>query len=486
MSAEPVNATHAAQSFQLKRVLGPWQLIGLGIGAIIGAGIFSITGTAAAQYAGPAVLLSFIVAGVGCLFAGLCYAEFAAMIPVSGSAYTYAYASFGRFMGWVIGWDLVLEYGVAAGTVSVSWSAYFASFMKSIGLPLPSALSSAPVTFSPEGALIFTGAIINVPAVAVVVFLSVLLIVGMRLSSGINAAMVLLKVGIIIVVILFGLPLINMANLTPFVPENTGQFGEFGWTGILRASGVIFFAYIGFDSVSVAAQETVNPQRNLPIGILGSLFISTVLYILMALTMLGLTPYPTLNVANPVSVAIEAGGSALAWLQPWVDLAAIIGTSTVILVSLYGQTRIAYSMARDGLLPPVFSAIHPRYATPARGTLITMLLAAFMGGVFPIDVLGELVSIGTLAAFVLVCLGVMLLRWTRPNVARPFRTPWVPFVPLAGIFVCGAMMVGLPGDTWIRLAVWFFIGLVIYALYGSRKNVTPAFSLDAATKAKPS
>ncbi len=485
MSVEPaaMDAAGDAQSLQLKRVLGPWQLIFLGIGGIIGAGIFSITGTVAAQYAGPAVLISFVIAAVGCMFAGLCYAEFAAMIPVSGSAYTYAYASFGRFIAWVIGWDLVLEYGVAAGAVSVSWSAYFASFMKSIGLPLPEALSSAPLTFSPEGAFIFTGAIVNMPAVAIIVFLSALLIVGMRASAGTNAAMVLLKVGIIVVVILFGLPLIKMANLVPFVPENQGHFGEFGWSGVLRASGAIFFSYIGFDSVSVAAQETINPQRNLPIGILGSLAISTVLYLLMALTMTGLVSYTALNVANPVTVAIGADPQ-LAWLQPWVDLAAIIGTSTVILVSVYGQTRVAYSMSCDGLLPPVFSKIHPCFATPARGTLLTMLLGAALGGLFPIDILGELVSIGTLAAFVLVCIGLLVLRWTKPNVARPFRTPWVPFVPLAGIFVCGAMMIWLPQGTLIRLGVWFFIGLVIYALYGSRQNVKPAFTLDDAPQTK--
>ena len=462
----------------LKRALGPWHLTALGIGAVIGAGIFVITGTAAAQYAGPAIIISFVIAAVGCLFAGLCYAELAAMIPQSGSAYTYAYASFGRFAAWVIGWDLALEYGVAGGAVSVGWADYFSAFMRDIGLPLPVALSSAPVALGPHGDLVLTGAFINLPAVGIIVFLSALLMIGIRESAGVNNLMVLLKVGIIVLIVLFGLPLIKMENLTPFIPANTGKFGEFGWTGILRASGVIFFAYIGFDGVSVAAQESRNPQRDLPIGILGSLAICTVLYILMAVTMTGLAPYRTLNVANPVSVAISAGGPTLAWLGPLVNVAAITGLSTVILVSLYGQTRIFYAMSRDGLLPPLFSKLSPRFATPISGTLVTFAFVAFLGGVFPIDILGELVSIGTLLAFVLVCIGVIVLRYTKPNAKRPFVTPFSPAVPLLGVLVCGTMMAGLPGDTWIRLAVWFLIGLVIYALYGVRHATVRAFSLD--------
>jgi APA family basic amino acid/polyamine antiporter len=453
---------------ELKRVLGPMGLIALGIGAVIGAGIFVITGTAAAQYAGPAVLISFVIAAFGCLFAGLCYAELAAMIPQSGSAYTYAYASFGRFAAWVIGWDLVLEYGVSGGAVSVGWAEYFSAFMTNIGWPLPAALSSAPIAVGPEGGLVLTGAIINLPAVAIVVFLSALLIAGVRESAGVNTLMVALKVGIIILIILFGLPLISPDNLTPFVPENKGEFGEFGWSGVLRAAGVIFFAYIGFDSVSVAAQEARNPQRDLPIGILGSLAICTVLYMLMTLTMVGLAPYQTLDVAAPVSVAIKSAGPQLAWLEPLVNLGAVTGLSTVILVSLYGQTRIFYAMSRHGLLPPFFSKLSPRFSTPANGTLITMAFAAALGGVLPISILGELVSIGTLLAFVLVCLAVIVLRATRPEVKRPFVTPFSPIVPILGILVCGAMMAGLPGDTWIRLAVWFLAGLVVFALYGVR------------------
>jgi basic amino acid/polyamine antiporter, APA family len=461
---------------ELRRTLGPWQLIAVGIGAIIGAGIFVITGTAAAQYAGPAIILSFVIAGVGCVFAGLCYAELAAMIPMSGSAYTYAYAAFGRFAAWIIGWDLVLEYGLAASAVSVGWSGYFAGFMSDIGWPLPAALSSAPVAYK-DGAFVMTGALVNLPAVGIIAFLTTLLIVGIRASATVNGLMVLLKVGIVILVILFGLPLIQMANLTPFVPEGTGTVGEFGWSGVLRAAGVIFFAYIGFDAVSVAAQEARNPQRDMPIGILGSLAICTVLYILMSLTMVGLTPYSTLNVANPVSVAVGAAGDQLAWLLPLVNLGAIAGLSTVILVSLYGQSRIFYSMSRDGMLP-WFDKVDPRFGTPLRGTLIIGVFAAILGGTFPLDILGELVSIGTLLAFVLVCIGVMVLRVTKPNVKRPFRTPFSPIVPVLGVLVCGAMMSLLPGDTWLRLGVWFLIGLVIYALYGVRNAKKPVWTLD--------
>jgi basic amino acid/polyamine antiporter, APA family len=462
---------------ELKRVLGPWHLIAVGIGAIIGAGIFVITGTAAAQYAGPSVVISFVVSGVACLFAGLCYAELAAMIPVSGSAYTYAYAAFGRFAAWIIGWDLVLEYGLSAGAVSVGWAGYFSAFMTSIGLPLPAALSSAPVGFDADGQLALTGAIINLPAVAIVVLLSTLLIVGIRASSTVNGAMVLLKVGIVILIILFGLPLINMDNLVPFVPENTGKFGEYGWSGILRASAVVFFAYIGFDTVSVAAQEARNPQRDMPIGILGSLAVCTILYILMSLTMVGLTPYPTLNVPNPVSIAVDAAGPALGWLLPLVNLGAVAGLSTVILVSLYGQSRIFYSMSRDGMLPPMFSAISKKYSTPVGSTIVTCIFASFLGGMFPIDVLGELVSIGTLLAFVLVCLGVLVLRVQRPEVKRPFVTPFSPIVPVLGILVCGVMMLSLPVDTWLRLVIWFAIGLLIFVLYSVRHAKAPRWTL---------
>ncbi|MEQ1754651.1 MAG: amino acid permease [Micropepsaceae bacterium] len=475
----PVTAGSVAETHgELKRSLGPLQLIAIGIGAIIGTGIFVITGTAAATYAGPAVLISFIIAGIGCVFAGLCYAELAAMIPVSGSAYTYAYAAFGRFAAWVIGWDLVLEYGVSASTVAVGWSGYFTGLMKNLGLPqLPGELSSAPVEFK-DGAFHLTGAFINLPAVAIVVLLSALLVVGIRSSANTNSLMVLFKVAIVILVILFGLPLIHPENLDPFIPENTGKFGEFGWSGILRASGVIFFAYIGFDAVSVAAQESRNPQRDMPIGILGSLAICTVLYLLMALTMVGLTPYTTLNVPNPVTVAISAAGPELNWLVMWVNLGAIVGLSTVILVSLYGQSRIFYSMARDGMLPAMFAKIDPNFGTPVAGTMVTCFGVCLLAAFLPLDILGELVSIGTLLAFVLVCIGVIVLRYTNPKVKRPFRTPLSPIVPLLGVAFCGMMMLSLPQETIYRLVVWFGIGLVIYAVYGVRHAKKPVWSLE--------
>ena len=479
MTADIDKGLGLEEPHELKRVLGPWSLIALGVGATIGAGIFVITGTAAAQHAGPAVLLSFVFAAFGCLFAGLCYAELAAMIPQSGSAYTYAYATFGRFAAWIIGWDLVLEYGVAAGAVAVGWGGYFQAFMANIGMPLPipDAFMNAPIAQGPDGGIVLTGAVMNLPAIGIVGFLALLLILGIRESSGFNSLLVLLKVVIVVMVIVFGLPLIHTENLTPFVPPNTGEFGKFGWSGVLQAAGLIFFSYIGFDTVSVAAQETRNPQRNLPIGILGSLAICTVLYILMALTMIGLSHYSTLDVANPVTVAIQDAGPKLAWLEPWVNLGALIGTSTVILVSLYGQSRLLWAMSRDGMLPPIFATVAPRSRTPVFGTLITFAFGAFLGGVFPISILGELVSIGTLLAFVLVCIGVIVLRATRPDVPRPFRTPWSPIVPLLGIAFCGAMMYALPGDTWIRLAVWFFVGLVIFALYGVRHAKKPVFEL---------
>jgi APA family basic amino acid/polyamine antiporter len=481
----------------LKRSLGALNLTLLGIGAIIGAGIFVLTGSAAAQYAGPAVVYSFIIAGFGCLFAGLCYAEFASMIPIAGSAYTYGYATLGELVAWIIGWDLILEYLFAASTVAVGWSGYFVAFLGQLGVHLPPKLASAPFGVEGTHTLVRSGlcidqttgqivtaggqavsaancaapnvveqGILNVPAMLLVLALTALLVVGMRESARLNNAIVAVKVTIVLLVIGFGFQYVNSENWTPFMPANTGTFGEFGISGVIRAAAVVFFAYIGFDAVSTAAQEAKNPQKDLPIGILGSLAICTVLYILMAFVMTGLASYTELNVPHPVFVAIEKAGQPLAWLGYLVNIGAIAGLASVVLVMLMGQPRIFYAMSRDGLLPPMFGKVHPRYQTPYVATIITGVVAAAIAGTFPIGLLGELVSIGTLLAFVIVCGGIIVLRRNRPELPRPFRTPLVPLVPILGIVVCMGMMAFLPLDTWLRLAVWMALGLAIYFFYG--------------------
>src|SRR5215831_5802116 len=461
------------EAHELHRALGPWQLIALGIGAIIGAGIFVITGHAAAAYAGPGVVISFIVAGAGCLFAGLCYAEFASMIPVAGSAYTYTYATLGKFLAWIIGWNLVLEYMAAASTVAVGWSGYFVELMAQLGITLPKAFSSAPVAMTSFEDISLTGAVLNLPAMAVIAIASTLLVVGIRASAQFNSAMVAIKLIIVVLVIGFGLPLIKSVNLTPFIPPNTGTWGEFGWSGVFRATGVIFFAYIGFDAVSVAAQEARNPQRDMPIGILGSLIICTVLYILMSLTMTGLANYKTLNVPHPVFVAIENAGPQLAWLGFLVNVGAVVGLASVVLVLLLGQSRIFYAMSRDGLFFKVFSDVHPSFRTPWIGTIITGVFAAVLAGVVPLGILGELVSIGTLLAFAIVCVATLVLRRAAPDMRRPFKVRYVWIVAPLGIGMCAFMMAFLPLDTWLRLLFWTAIGIAIYALYGARNAKEP-------------
>jgi basic amino acid/polyamine antiporter, APA family len=456
----------------LKRSLTASNLVMLGIGAIIGAGIFVLTGTAAARNAGPAVVLSFIVAGLGCLFAGLCYAEFAAMIPIAGSAYTYGYATLGEFVAWIIGWDLILEYLFGAATVAVGWSGYFTEFMREIGLGLPDAWTQSPFTVQGTHTLVRNpGAIINLPAIILILLMTCLLVIGIQESAKFNNIIVYVKVAIVLLVIGFGFQYVDAANWRPFIPENTGEFGKFGFSGIIRAAAVVFFAYIGFDAVSTAAQEARNPQRDMPIGMLGSLAICTVLYILMALVMTGMAHYTTLDVPHPVFVALEAAGEPLAWLRYFVNIGAIAGLASVVLVMLMGQPRIFYSMSRDGLLPPVFGKVHPRFRTPYVTTILTGVVAAAVAGFFPIALLGELVSIGTLLAFVIVCGGIWYLRVKEPNRERPFKTPMVPLVPILGILVCGYMMYSLPIDTWMRLLVWMAIGIVIYFVYGRTHSV---------------
>ncbi|MDE2134563.1 MAG: amino acid permease [Alphaproteobacteria bacterium] len=479
ITEDPIAEQHEVHD--LNPTLGVIHLIALGIGAIIGAGIFVITGHAAATYAGPGVVISFAIAGLGCLFAGLCYAEYASMIPVAGSAYTYTYATLGRFMAWFIGWNLVLEYLAAASTVANGWSGYFNDFMKYIGHPIPAAFASAPLcvatdihcsTYSAGASALNammhigqTGTIVNLPAVALIALVSAVLIVGVHLSANFNNLMVGIKLCIVVLVIAVGLPHVVAANHVPFIPANTGTWGQFGFSGVLRATGVIFFAYIGFDAVSVAAQEARNPKRDVPIGILGSLAICTVLYMLMSYVLTGLASYTTLNVAHPVSMAVEAIPETT-WLAPFVNVGAIVGLASVVLVLLLGQSRIFYAMSKDGMIPPLFSEVHKRFRTPWKSTIITGIFAALLAGALPLDILGELVSIGTLLAFVIVCFGVMVLRIAKPRAIRPFQTPFVWFVAPAGIVMCGAMMAWLPIDTWLRLILWTVIGLVIFFVYG--------------------
>ena len=479
----------------LKRVLGPLNLIALGIGAVIGAGIFVITGSAAAQFAGPAITLSFVLAGLGCAFAGLCYAELAAMIPVSGSAYTYGYASLGEFIAWIIGWDLVLEYAFSAATVASGWSATFNSLLQDFGLHFPPQWSETPgrelyffqgrweLLTTLEPALKAAGvsadslphltAIFNLPAFIIVCLVTTILIVGVRESANFNVVVVFIKVGTVIVFIVLAAsylwknPQVAASNWHPFIPPNGGHFGEYGWSGIARGAGSIFFAYIGFDAVSTAAQEARNPQRDMPIGLLGSLAICTVLYLLVAVMLTGVVHYSRLNVAAPVAVAIDATG--IGWGSLLVKSGAIAGLSTVMLTTLMGQSRIFYTMSRDGLLPPWASAIHPRFKTPWISSIAVGLFIAVFAGLLPISILGDLVSIGTLFAFIIVCIGVWILRRRRPELERPFKTPWVPAVPLLGILISFLLMLSLPGGTWLRLVVWLVIGLVIYFAY-SRKH----------------
>jgi len=453
----------------LKRTLGPGSLVALGIGAIIGAGLFSITGIAAANYAGPAIALSFVLAAIGCAFAGLCYSEFSTMIPIAGSAYTYAYATLGEFIAWVIGWDLVLEYAVGAATVSISWSSYIVSIFHSLGINLPPYLIASPwqPVLLPNGQLVH--GLINLPAVFIICAISILLMIGIQESARVNAVVVVVKVIVVLVVIGVGVWFVKGSNYTPFIPENTGKFGEFGWSGILRAAGVIFFAYIGFDAVSTAAQEAKHPQKDMPIGIIGSLVICTILYVVFSVVMTGLANYTEFkDVAAPVAVAIAH--TPYNWLRPLVSLGIIFGLTSVILVMLLGQSRVFFSMSRDGLLPKIFSEIHPRYRTPWRSNILFMIFVSLFSAFAPISVVGEMTSIGTLFAFVIVCFGIIIMRRTQPDVARPFRTPWVPLIPILGILVNMAMMFGLGWTNWARLFVWLAVGLLIYFGYSQRHS----------------
>ncbi len=437
-----------AEHGPLKRSLGPLNLIALGIGSIIGTGIFVLTGTAASQNAGPALVISMIISAAGCAFAGLCYAEFASMVPVAGSAYTYAYATVGELFAWIIGWDLILEYALSTSTVAVGWSGYFVSLARDLGVAIPPLVTAPPF---------------NLPAAVIVLVVAALLIVGVKESANTNTALVAIKIVVLIVFIAVGAAFVRRDHLTPFIPPNEGAFGQFGWSGVLRGAGVMFFAYIGFDAVSTAAQEARNPGRDMPTGILGSLAICTVIYVLVAIVLIGIVPYRQLNVADPLAVGIDATG--IRWLSGFVKMAALFGLFSTMLVNLLAQTRIFYSMSRDGLLPPIFGAVHPRFRTPHLSTILTASIIAAVAAATPINVLGQLVSIGTLLAFVLVSIGVIMLRRSAPDLPRPFRTPGVPFVPAAGAVICLAQMIGLPIATWERLFIWLAVGLFVYFTY---------------------
>lgn len=445
----------------LKRTLGSGALVALGIGAIIGAGLFSLTGIAAAEHAGPAVTLSFVLAAIGCAFAGLCYAEFASMIPVAGSAYTYSYATMGEFMAWIIGWDLVLEYALGAATVGVSWSGYFVKLMHELGIEVPLFLTKSFAEVEGGG--------INLPAIIIVSLLSLLLIRGTKESARLNNFLVIVKVAVVLIFIALGWSFMKPENHVPFIPENTGVYGQFGISGIAAGAALVFFAFIGFDAVSTAAQEAKNPQKGMPIGILGSLVVCTILYVLFSYVMTGLVPYEMFKGdASPAATAFSVTGYS--FLNMALIIAILAGYTSVILVMLMGQSRVFYSMSNDGLLPKFFGDIHAKFRTPWKTNIFFMFFVSIFAGFVPITDLGHMVSIGTLLAFSLVCLGVIVMRKTNPDAPRSFKVPLVPILPILGVLVCGYLMYSLPGEAWVRLAIWMALGVVIYFGYGKNRS----------------
>jgi APA family basic amino acid/polyamine antiporter len=455
----------------LQRSLTGLNLTTMGVGAIIGAGLFVLTGQAAAEFAGPAVVLSFVLAAIICVFAAFCYAEFASLIPVAGGAYSYSYATLGEFTAWTIGWGLTLEYLFSAATVAVGWSGYFSSVLEDMGLRIPAALASSPLTHSTVNGWAKTGAVINLPAVLIVGIIGLLIAVGTKAAARFNTVMVIVKFGVIILFLACGIAYINTSNWIPFIPKNTGVFGEFGYSGILRGAGVVFFSYIGFDALSTLAQEARNPQKDMPVGMIGSLSISALTYVIVALVLTGIVGYKMLGGPAPFTVAIDALGPNFLWLRFVAKFAILAGLTSVILVMLLGQTRIFYTMSHDGLLPKAFGKVHKKYHTPFFSTIFLTIVGMAICGFFPVGILGQLVSMGTLMAFGIVCFGVLVLRYKQPSLHRPFKVPFFPWIPLAGALACFIQMVALPKVTWVQLLIWIFAGYIIYFGYGIRNSV---------------
>ena len=464
------NEAEGKGAHQLKRTLGVVGLTAFGVGCTIGAGIFSLTGDVAAHTAGPAVSLAFVVASVACFFAGLCYAEFAAMVPIAGSAYSYAYATLGELVAWLIGWSLMLEWLFSASVVAISWSGYVTAALKDLGVVVPVAIASSPFTVDMHDHLVRTGGYVDLPAVLVTLGCMALLLYGTKASANINTTIVIAKVAALVALIVAGASYVHIQNWHPFVPANSGQFGHFGWSGVARGAATLFFAYIGFDGVSTLAEEAKNPQRTVPWSLFASLFICTVLYVGVSLVITGLTDYRGLDVPDPLYYALNASHMPLVWLKGVIAIVAILGLISVVLASIVGQVRIFFAMARDGLVPAALGRVDQRRNTPYVGTLVTGVIAALTAGFAPLGLLGELISIGTLLAFAVVCGGILILRRIAPNARRPFRTPWVPLVPLLGVLSCVALMAVLPNGTWIRLVIWIGLGLAVYALYGRRHS----------------
>lgn len=455
----------------LKRTLGAMNLTTFGVGAIIGAGLFVITGQAAALYAGPGIMISFIIAGILALLSALCYAELAAMIPISGSAYAYAYVALGEFVAWIIGWGLTLEFFFSTTTVAVGWSSYFVSFVNDLGITVPKVLSNAPFIYDFKEGWQASGALINIPAMAIIATIGILIACGIKAAQRFNDIMVVVKISLIILFIACGIAFIDVKNWQPFIPENTGVFGQYGWSGILKGSGLVFFAFLGFDALSTLAQEAKNPQKDLPLGMLGSLGISTIAYVAMTLVLTGVVSYTMLNVADPIAVAVNVLGPKFVWLRYVVKIAILAGLTTVILVMLLGQSRIFYSMAEDGLLPKFFKTLHPKFRTPFGSTLLLTIAAMVIAGLFPVTILGELTVMGALIAFTLVCVGVLILRYKQPNLKRPFKVPLFPLIPILGAVASIGQMAFLSGTTWVQTVIWMILGFCIYFFYGRHHSL---------------